>query len=51
LWAISSFAAKAVIATETVNAPANAAESARRPVDRSATASGEGVTAFLRGES
>jgi hypothetical protein len=50
-WLISSFAAKAVMATETVNAPARHAESARRPVDRSTAADGEGVTAFLRGES
>jgi hypothetical protein len=51
LWLISSFAAKAVMATETVSAPASAAESAKRAVDRSAAANGEGVTAFLRGES
>jgi hypothetical protein len=50
-WAIKSFAAKAVMMTETVSAPANAAESVTRLVDRSTTASGEGVTAFLRGES
>ena len=50
-WAISSFAAKAAMATETVSAPANAAESAMRAVDRSAAASGKEVTAFLRGES
>jgi len=47
--AISSFAAKAVIATESVNATASEAESARRPADRNEVASR--VTAFLRGES
>jgi hypothetical protein len=46
-----SLAAKAVMASEPVSAIASAADSVRRRVDRDAAASGERVTAFLRGES